>query len=59
MGYQIIIKIANTGVGDIGLIPHALGNRGQIPINSWIPDQVEDDAGVAVMTPVCPVDRPR
>ena len=23
MGYQIIIKIANTGVGDTGLIPHA------------------------------------
>ena len=30
------------------------GNRGQIPIKSWIPDQVGDDAGVAVMTPVCP-----
>ena len=25
-------------------------NWGQIPINSWIPDQVEDDAGVWGMT---------
>ncbi len=25
-------------------------NRGQIPINSWIPDKVEEDAGVSGMT---------
>ena len=32
--------------------PHE-GNRGQIPIYNWILDQVGDDAGVSVMTPVC------
>lgn len=32
-----------------------MGNRGQIPNNSWIPDQVGDDAGVPGMTLGCRV----